>query len=142
MKRHSWKIILLNLFFLNLAFADTITLNGTVDSNFKITTSIELVPVEPIHITIDDVSKYEGDSNTTEFLFTVSLDQISDTNVSFWYTVTEGSAVQNGAVEDADYIVASAYITIPAGEMNLTIAVDVYGDFDVEADERFFVDLY
>ncbi len=110
-------------------------------------------PIDPVHISIDDVTKLEGDGNTTDFVFTVTLDKAADKDVSFWYTVTDGSdgnlseyagAVQNDADDDAehDYIGSANYVTIPAGETKLEIPVKVYGDLDVEPDERFFVDLY
>ncbi len=110
-------------------------------------------PTDPVHISIDDVSKLEGDGNTTEFLFTVSLDKVANRDVSFWYTVTDGSdgnqseyagAVQNAGDEYAehDYIGSANYVTIPAGETKLILPVQVVGDLNVEPDERFFVDLY
>ncbi len=123
-------------------------------SNFKITTSIQLEPVEPAHITINDVEKFEGNSGKTEFVFTVTLDNPALQNAGFWYTVTDGSDGNNeyeGAYvveshsddpEEQDVYGDAIFLNIPERTTELNITVEVKGDTIVEPDERFFLDLY
>jgi Calx-beta domain len=86
---------------------------------------------------INDVSKNEGDSGTTDFTFTVTLDRADPTNpVTIDYATANGSAVEPG-----DYASTSGTITFPPNTTTQTITVHVNGDTTPEPDETFFVNL-
>ncbi len=87
--------------------------------------------------TIDDVTHDEGNSGTTNYVFTVSLDYASDTTVTVDFTTTNGTALTS----DNDYTLTSGTLTFLAGETSKTITVPVTGDNTVELDEEFTVDL-
>ncbi len=87
-------------------------------------------------LSIDDVTQAEGDTpDTTDFEFTVSLDQPGFGDVSFEYaTVDIGEAT-----EGVDYESGSGPMVIPAGEVAVAVPVTVIGDRLDEPDERFQV---
>ena len=90
-------------------------------------------------ITIDDVTLNEDNSgNTTQFIFTVTLDTEVDTGVSVNFATADDSAT----TADSDYTANNGPLTFAgnAGETQ-TVTVDVTGDDKVELDETFFVDL-
>ena len=87
-------------------------------------------------ITINDVRRREGNSGTTDFVFTVALDTPSNVAVSVDYATANGSA---GAGDD--YTATSGTLTIPVGQTQGQIVVKVKGDTDPERDETFFVNL-
>ncbi|MBI1324361.1 S8 family serine peptidase, partial [bacterium] len=83
-------------------------------------------------ISVSNVSKNEGNSGTTNFVFTISLSSVSAQPVTFAY------ATQNGtALSGADYTAVSGSLTIPAGSTSGSIAVTVVGDTVYEANETF-----
>ena len=79
----------------------------------------------------------EGNAGTTDFVFTVTLDPVSDQTVTVDYKTTDGSAV---APEDYAAI-ATTTLTFDPGDDAKTITVLVNGDTVVEADQDFTVDL-
>lgn len=84
----------------------------------------------------NDVSQKEGNSGTTPFVFTVSL------NGSAIDTVTVAYATQNGtATNGTDYRPASGILTFAPGESSKTVTVSVKGDRAKEPNETFFVKL-
>jgi len=88
-------------------------------------------------ISINDVSKYEGNGKTTAFTFTVTLSAAYDQAVSVHYATADGTA----AVSDSDYVATSGTVTFTPGETTRTITVVVKGDKKKEANETFFVNL-
>ena len=87
---------------------------------------------------IGDTSAAEGDSGTTPFFFTLSLNQPAGAGgVSVDWTTADGTA----ATADNDYVAASGTATIVEGATSVTIGVDVNGDDTTESDETFFIDL-
>lgn len=89
-------------------------------------------------LSIGDTSAAEGDSGTTPFFFTISLNQpAGEGGVSVDWATADGTAT----VADDDYVAASGTATIVEGATSVTIGVDVVGDDTTEADETFFVDL-
>ena len=88
-------------------------------------------------ISINDVSLSEGDSGTTSFTFTVSLDEADTSTVTVDYNVNDGTAT----TADSDYTDTSGTVTFAPGETTKLITVDVTGDTPVESDETFTVDL-
>ena len=89
-----------------------------------------------IGLSINDVTLNEGDSGTTAFVFTVSLDSPAPPGgVSFIIATSDGSAVAG-----EDYV--SQTLTgqmIPAGNSTYTFSVAVVGDVRDEFDDAFFV---
>jgi len=88
-------------------------------------------------VSIDDVSKAEGNSGTTNFTFTVSLDAASGQQVSVNYTTAD-----NTALAGSDYQAANDIVTFAPGETSRQITVLVNGDTQVESNETFAVNLY
>ncbi len=91
-------------------------------------------------ISIDDVSQSEGNSGTTNFVFTVSIDGggTAATDIDFEVDTSNGSASEGSG--DYDRINGQQF-TIPAGASSIQVVVVVNGDTAVEADETFFVEL-
>ena len=89
--------------------------------------------------TVDDVTLAEGDSGTTTFTFTVTLDKAIDIPVTLDIDTADSSAT----VADNDYS-ANTGVTLnftgTAGE-TMTFDVQVNGDTNLEFDETFFVNL-
>jgi large repetitive protein len=82
-------------------------------------------------ISINDVSKKEGNSGTTLVAFMV------DVPVTINFATADGTA----KTSDNDYVANSGTITFAPGETTKTISVVVKGDKKKEANENFFVDL-
>jgi hypothetical protein len=87
-------------------------------------------------ISIGDLRMREGNSGTTDAVFTVALDAPSPDTVSVDYATANGSA---GAGED--YRASSGTLTISPGQTKGQIVVKVNGDADKEGDETFVVNL-
>ena len=85
-------------------------------------------------ISIDDISRLEGNTGTTSFTFTVSLDQAATANVSVNYTTVEGFAKAT-----QDFAPASGIISFAPNETQKTISISVVADDIKEADEDFSV---
>ena len=94
------------------------------------------VPPPPPVISIDDVTRIEGDSGTTTFTFTVTRSGDSSPEVTLDFATSSGTATAN-----VDYVAASGALTFLAGETQKTIAITVSGDTAVEINETFFVDI-
>ncbi len=87
-------------------------------------------------ITIDDPSVTEGDSGTTNLVYTVTLAPVSGRNVTVNYATANGTATQ-----PADYTTTSGTLTFTAGQTTRTISVPVVGDTLDEVDETILVNL-
>ncbi len=85
-------------------------------------------------ISIDDITHAEGNTGTTVFNFTVSLDKASKNSVTVNYTTVEGTAK---ATED--FTTVSQTVTFLPNEMQKTIAVNVATDDIKEGDDDFKV---
>ena len=90
----------------------------------------------PNTLSINDVTKAEGNSGDTPFTFTVSLSAVSATPVTVQYTTANGTATAG-----SDYTTTSGTLTIPAGATSRTVTIPVQGDTALEANETFFVNL-
>jgi hypothetical protein len=97
------------------------------------TTTVAALPA----ISIDDVTKAEGNSGTTPFTFTVSLSKASAKTVTVNYATTDGSAT----TADADYVTAAGTVTFAPGVTSQQVTVNVNGDTKFESDETFTVNL-
>jgi subtilisin-like proprotein convertase family protein len=90
----------------------------------------------PSKITINNVAKSEGNSGTTSFTFTVTLDHAQAGNVTVKYATANGTASSG-----SDYTSTSGTLTFTPGQVSKTITVKVTGDTTQESDELFFVNL-
>ena len=90
----------------------------------------------PPTISINDVSLAEGNSGTTNAIFTVTLSPASGQTVAVSYSTANGTAVAGN-----DYVGTSGILTFNPGDTIRTITVLVNGDTDVEPNETFFVNL-
>ena len=89
-------------------------------------------------ISIDDVEAYEGDTGTTDFVFTVSLSEPASEEVTFDYGTVDDTAT--GGPDYVELPPASPG-SIPAGSDSVTITVEVNGETTEESDETFFLEL-
>ena len=87
-------------------------------------------------LSINDVSKNEGNSGTTNFTFTVTRSGSTSGTSTVKYTTSNGTASSS-----SDYAAASGTLTFKPGESTQTITVKVKGDTTVESDETFDVKL-
>jgi hypothetical protein len=86
-------------------------------------------------LAIDDVAQAEGDSGTTAFTFTVSLQPPRVSSVTVDYATADGTAT----AADGDYVPTSGTLTFGPGETEKTITVLVNGDTRLEGDETFAI---
>src|SRR5947208_2059678 len=87
-------------------------------------------------LSIDDVSHAEGNSGTTNFVFTVTRSG----NLSGTSTVNYATA-DGTATAPSDYTATNGTLTFNSGDTTKTITVKVSGDTTDEPDETFFVNL-
>ncbi|MEE9326674.1 MAG: lamin tail domain-containing protein [Cocleimonas sp.] len=95
-------------------------------------------------ISINDISENESDSGNVSYIFTISINNPSDTDITVDYATADGSLLADGSATAVD----NDYITIPitqaiitAGSLSTQVVVQVIGDNTVEENERFFVNL-
>ena len=95
--------------------------------------------VEPILLTINDVTQNEGNSGTITFSFTVSLSAPAGSGgVTFDIATADNTAT----IANNDYVAKLLTSqTIPAGSSTYTFDVVVNGDVVEETDEDFFVNV-
>jgi hypothetical protein len=111
------------------------TPTGTV--TYMVVPNTPLDPPTPSpSLTISDTSVTEGNSGTTDAVFTVTLSAAQTVPVTVDYTTTPGTASSS-----SDFAAATGTLTFQPGETTKTIAVAVNGDTTFEPDEDFFVNL-
>jgi uncharacterized repeat protein (TIGR02543 family) len=86
-------------------------------------------------LSIDDVSKAEGDSTTDPLQFTVSLSHAAP------YDITVDYATADNTATTSDYAFTSGTLIFNAGDTSKTIDVVINGDQVDENDEAFYVNL-
>ena len=86
-------------------------------------------------ISINDVTQAEG-NGPNQMLFDVTLSAASNQSVSVSYSTLNGTAIAG-----QDYTAVSSSVTFNAGEISKQITVNIIGDFTIEPDESFFVNL-
>ena len=98
---------------------------------------LKIVDDDPLPtLSIDDVTLAEGDSGTTNAIFTISLSAPSGR------TVTVAIATQSvTATPVSDYQSRSTQLTFVAGQTIRQLAVAIIGDTSVESTETFVVNL-
>jgi hypothetical protein len=99
-------------------------------------TSHTVVAADQPQISIDDVTKTEGNSGTANATFTVSLDRTAPSTVTVHYATADVTATAG-----ADYTSTSGTATITTGNTSTTIDVPIIGDTVDEPDETYHVDL-
>jgi O-acetyl-ADP-ribose deacetylase (regulator of RNase III) len=112
------------------------TANGGVDvSNIQ----TFAITVNPLFASINPITNNvtEGNSGTTESLFTVNLSKISTAVVSVDYQTADETAT----TADNDYIASSGTLTFQPGETSKTIKVKIQGDTKFEANQTFKINL-
>jgi hypothetical protein len=88
-------------------------------------------------LSINDVTRAEGNGGFTPFQFTVTMSKTSANPVRVGILTKDGSAT----LANLDYVAVSTVLTIPAGQLSGTVTVFVRGDITGEPDETFFVNL-
>ncbi|MBX3415848.1 MAG: hypothetical protein KF708_24405 [Pirellulales bacterium] len=91
---------------------------------------------DPPTVSIENVSVNEGNSGTSQALFTVSLSTASEQVIT-----VDFSTGNQTATAGSDYTATIGTVTFLPGELVQTIAIDVQGDTLSEIDETFTVDL-
>lgn len=85
-------------------------------------------------VSISDVRQPEGNSGTTQFEFSVSMDKASDKPVTVTYST------QNGTASSSDFTaLTNQAVTLQPGETSKKVVVAVSGDVQPEEDETFSV---
>jgi len=92
-------------------------------------------------IVATDAVKAEGNSGTTAFTFTVTLDQAAVSGQTIDWSVSGSGSNPANAADFAGGILPSGTVTFAAGETSKTITVLVSGDTTVEPDNGFTVTL-
>ena len=87
-------------------------------------------------LSIGDTSVTEGNSGTTNAIFTVTLSGTSSQTVTVNYATSDGTAAAG-----SDYTATSGTLTFPPGTTTQTLSVPVIGDTLVEGNEFFNVTL-
>ncbi|WP_298820697.1 Calx-beta domain-containing protein, partial [uncultured Chloroflexus sp.] len=91
---------------------------------------------EPVRIRINDVTRLEGNSGVANANFVVQLNRISDRDILIDYTTTDGTAITG-----LDYNAITGTLTIPAGQILVSLPVGIIGETLSEDDEFFTVNL-
>jgi len=89
-------------------------------------------------VSVNDVTKYEGNSGYTLYSFTISLSAAPIDKVTLRYWVQSESAV---AGSDFVAVPGTVNVTLDPGVKSKTYTVKVVGDRKRELNERFFFNL-
>jgi len=81
---------------------------------------------------VKDVTVTEGNSGTSNAVFTVSLTYAQTVDATVHYATANGSATAG-----SDYTATSGTLTIPAGHTTATVSVPIVGDTTAESTETF-----
>jgi hypothetical protein len=90
----------------------------------------------PPGISINDAAVTEGNSGTTDAIFTVTLSAVSSSTVTVNFATADGTATAG-----SDYQSRTGTLSFAPGETSKTITVAVNGDTTFENNETFFVNL-
>ncbi len=110
----------------------TVEVTGACTTVSKTATLTVITPT----LSINDVTQNEGNSGTTDFIFTVTLSQASTQTVKVNY-----ATANNTATSPDDYLAASGQLTFAPGETIKMVTVKVVGDVYIEPNKSFFVNL-
>jgi hypothetical protein len=93
-------------------------------------------------LAINSVNVLEGDSGTTDALFTVSLSAATGRSISVNYATSNQSATGGPTCGNLiDYVTTSGTLFFQPGDTSLTVPVKVCGEKSAEANEIFVVTL-
>jgi hypothetical protein len=120
-------------FFINLSNCANCTISD--DQGLGTIQNDDIAPKVP-DISINDVSRNEGNLRTTSFVFSVSRSGNLAGTSSIDFATADGTATS-----PIDYDSASGTISFAAGETTRTLTIFVNGDAAVEPDETFYVNL-
>jgi CSLREA domain-containing protein len=90
----------------------------------------------PPSVSVSDQTVTEGNSGTTDAVFTVSLSAASGKTVTVHAATSDGTATQ-----PSDYASTSGQVQFAPGQTSRTFSVPVNGDTTIEPDETFTVTL-
>lgn len=122
--------------FNDLLLYNPVNVGDTADPLF-VDGTLNVVSAAAPSLSIDDVTIVEGNSGTTNAVFTVTISAPRATETYIIYTTTDGSAIAG-----SDYTASgSGTMTIAANATTGTITVPVLGDTIFEGDETFNVNL-
>lgn len=119
-------------FFVNLSNASGASI---ADSQGQATIVNDDVSVTPA-ISINNVSKMEGNKGSSTLTFTVTLSAASTKTITVAYATANGTATAA-----SDYKAASGTLSFSPGVVSKTIAITIIGDTAVEANDTFFINL-
>jgi hypothetical protein len=121
----------------NLNLANTAG-NATIADATGVGTIVndDQVITPPSRISINDVTKAEGDAGQSAFQFIVSLDAAQSAPVTVDFATADGTASA-----PRDYAASSGTLTFAPGETAKTVTVQVNGDTRKEPNETFNVNL-
>ena len=114
----------------------SVVLSGPVNAGIAGSTATGTIRNDdaPPVITISNGAVVEGDTGTSNLLFTVSLSAPSGLPADFRYATADGTAV---AGSDFTAPASESQITFAPGETSKTITIEVIGDASIEAHETF-----
>src|SRR6267143_1902546 len=98
-------------------------------------------------ISINNISVTEGNSGTTNAIFTVTLSAVSAQTVTVQFATANGTATAHystadtDAIAGSDYIAKSGTLTFPPGTITTNDTILVIGDLLNEPNEAFVVNL-
>ncbi len=114
------------------AGAKTISARGTV-TRLDIDPNAAALRVIDIH----DASIIEGDVGTQEMVFTLTLSESVEFDVSVNYTTQN----QTATTANGDYVPENGVANFAAGDTEATLSITINGDTTIEPDETFLVNL-
>ncbi len=87
-------------------------------------------------VSVGNVTQMEGNTGTTNFVFTVSLSAAQSQSVTVQFFTSDGTGTAG-----TDYTAKSGILTFAPGVTSQTVTVAVKGDSTYEADEAFYLNL-
>ena len=87
---------------------------------------------DDVELAVNDITVVEGNSGTSNSVFTVSVVGLANRTVTVNYTTADVTATAG-----SDYLPAVGTLVIPAGATSATITVPIIGDKENEATETF-----
>lgn len=94
-------------------------------------------------LSIANASKNEGNSGTSNMVFTVTLSAKSGRTVTVGFDTADGTATTTGLIVEGgtDYTAANGTLSFAPGQTTATVSVPITGDTTLENDETFTVTL-
>jgi hypothetical protein len=114
-----------------------LTLSDSINAGISTpTTTISITEDDPLPaLAVNSVSIVEGNSGTSQLVFTVTLTGASDSTVTVNFATVDGTAKSVGDLKD--FLSTSGTLSFAPGETTKTVAVTIMGDPYMETDEAF-----